>query len=191
MLNPYVPPNSNGEPITELYFPETFKKLSINKAIRYLRDAEFHAKNHSKEMSTRVGAMVIGPTDDPRSSGYNGAVRDSKADVDWRINTKPEKYNWIAHAEENAICNAARTGVKLYNSIMFTTHFPCINCARLIVQSGIRIVISSAPDDYFMERWAESVSRSVSLFDECKVKAYCLLPDHFVPANQIITPFAI
>ncbi len=177
--------------VTSLIFPETKERLSHQKAMRYMKDVEFHAQNHSKEATTKVGALVIGPTDDPRSTGYNGAVRGSSADVDWRINARPEKYNWISHAEENAICNAARSGAKLYNSIMFTTHFPCINCARLIVQSGIKMVISAAPDKHFMDRWEESVSRSVTMFGEARVGAWILMPDHFASAHEIIVPFAI
>ena len=177
--------------ITYLKFPETHQSLSIKKAIRYMKDAEFHAQNHSKEATTKVGAVIIGPTDSPLSTGYNGAVRGSEADTDWRIDMRPEKYNWISHAEENTICNAARSGARLYNSVMFTTHFPCINCARLIVQSGIRMVISAAPDEHFMDRWAESVSRSVALFGEGNVSAWILLPDRFVSAHEIIKPFPI
>lgn len=181
--------------ITHLKFPETHQSLSIKKAIRYMKDAEFHAQNHSKETTTKVGALIISPMDSPLSTGYNGAVRGSEADVDWRINARPEKYNWISHAEENAICNAARTGARLYNSVMFTTHFPCVSCARLIVQSGIKMVISAMPDEHFLDRWAESVSRSITLFDEGRVFAWFIKDkggfEEFIPAESIIRPFGI
>ena len=177
--------------VDTLYFPETKIRLSHGKAVRYMKDAEFHAQNHSKEATTKVGAVVISTTDSPLSTGFNGAVRGSKADIDWRIQERPEKYNWMSHAEENAICNAARSGARLYNSVMFVTHFPCISCSRQIVQSGIKILISAPPDDHFMERWFESVSRSITLFNESDVEAYILMSDYFVFASDIIKAFEI
>ena len=50
---------------------------------------------------------------------------------------RPNKYIWIEHAERNAIYKAAKLGIKLDKATMFTTHFPCNECARAIVQSGI------------------------------------------------------
>lgn len=124
----------------------------------------------SKDSSTKVGAVVIGPTKEIRSLGYNGAPRGCSADEDERGTTRPEKYFWMSHAEANAISNAARVGIPLAGSTLVVTHFPCMDCARLIVQAGINKVVTNRPDDAFTERWGEHMGRAMRLFDECGVE---------------------
>ena len=50
---------------------------------------------------------------------------------------RPEKYDWIEHAERNAIYAAAREGRKLMGATMYLNKFPCVECARAIAQTGI------------------------------------------------------
>lgn len=45
------------------------------------------------------------------------------------------------HAETNAICHAAKNGVSLKNSKMYVTHFPCINCTKVLIGSGIKEIV--------------------------------------------------
>lgn len=59
---------------------------------------------------------------------------------------RPHKYVFTEHAERNAIYWAARKGVPLYDSIMYLPWFPCADCARAIVQSGIRELVSYEPE---------------------------------------------
>lgn len=124
----------------------------------------------SKDPSTQVGAIVIGPAKEDRSSGYNGAPRGCCADelVDPR-GARPEKYFWFSHAELNAITNAARVGVPLEGCTMYVTHPPCMDCARAIVQAGIRRVVTVSQSDEFCQRWNEHIIRSERLFKECEV----------------------
>lgn len=117
---------------------------------------------------TKVGAIVIGPSKEIRSLGYNGAPRGCAADEDERRN-RPEKYFWFSHAEANVITNAARVGTQLEGCTMLVTHFPCMDCARAIVQAGIKRVIVSAMTDEFQERWKAHIERSTRLFNECGV----------------------
>jgi dCMP deaminase len=63
-------------------------------------------------------------------SGFEGAIHSS------RLKTKPE----VLHAESNAISKLARSSESGDGSVMFVTHAPCIDCAKLIFQSGIRQV---------------------------------------------------
>ena len=136
---------------------------------KYIGVAHAIAK-FSKDQSTQVGAVVIGPTQEVRSMGYNGAPRGCKADEDIRGATRPEKYFWFSHAELNAITNAARVGTPLAGSTIVVTHFPCMDCARAIVQAGIVRVVTNEPDAAFMHRWAEHVKRAMVLFNECRVE---------------------
>ena len=123
----------------------------------------------SKDQSTQVGALILGPTFEVRSLGYNGAPRGCSADEDGRGTTRPEKYFWFSHAELNAITNAARVGTPLDGCVLLVTHPPCMDCARAIVQAGITGVLTRNPGAEFLERWVEHTRRTQQLFEECHV----------------------
>jgi len=125
----------------------------------------------SRDPSTKVGCLVFGPGYEIRASGWNGAPRGCAADVDSRYATRDEKLWWAAHAEANAIANAARVGTALDGCAMLVTHFPCMihGCAKAIVQAGIKQVVCPEPDAAFAERWAEDIRRTRELFYECGV----------------------
>ena len=138
------------------------------KAQQYMEIA-YATSRFSKDESTQVGAVIVGPTNEVRSLGYNGAPRGCRADEDSRGITRPEKYFWYSHAELNAITNAARVGVPLDGSTIVVTHPPCMDCARAICQAGIKRVIAVRPSDDFRARWHEHAVRSARLFEECGV----------------------
>lgn len=142
----------------------------MTKARKFMELAYARAR-FSKDTSTKVGAIIIGPSGEDRSSGYNGAPRGCHADEagDPRREQRPEKYFWFSHAELNAITNAARVGVPLEGCTIYVTHPPCMDCARAIVQAGIKRVVTVRPSAGFVERWEEHMSRSQRLFDECGV----------------------
>ena len=78
---------------------------------------------------------------------------------------KPEKYNYIVHAEKNGIYNACRNGVSLKDSICIVTFFPCSECARALIQVGVKTVVSSFPDfDHI--KYGESFKYSLEMFNE-------------------------
>lgn len=145
------------------------------KAQQYMEIA-YATSRFSKDESTQVGAVIIGPTNEVRSLGYNGAPRGCRADEDSRGITRPEKYFWYSHAELNAITNAARVGVPLDGSTIVVTHPPCMDCARAIVQAGIKQVVAARPAAEFAERWIEHTRRVQTLFSECKVGYYEIDP---------------
>lgn len=145
------------------------------KAQQYMEIA-YATSRFSKDESTQVGAVIIGPTNEVRSLGYNGAPRGCRADEDSRGITRPEKYFWYSHAELNAITNAARVGVPLDGSTIVVTHPPCMDCARAIVQAGIKQVVAVRPTAEFAERWAEHIRRTQALFQECGVEYFEIDP---------------
>lgn len=145
------------------------------KAQQYMEIA-YATSRFSKDESTQVGAVIVGPTNEVRSLGYNGAPRGCRADEDSRGITRPEKYFWYSHAELNAITNAARVGVPLDGSTIVVTHPPCMDCARAIVQAGIKQVVAARPAAEFAERWIEHTRRVQTLFSECKVGYYEIDP---------------
>jgi len=94
----------------------------------------------SKDDSTKIGAVIVGPDNEIRTTGYNSFPRKISDFVDERKKA-PEKYFWLEHAERNAIYNAARMGLSLKSCRLYTQLVPCMDCARGIVQSGIEQVI--------------------------------------------------
>ena len=145
------------------------------KAQQYMEIA-YATSRFSKDESTQVGAVIVGPTNEVRSLGYNGAPRGCRADEDSRGITRPEKYFWYSHAELNAITNAARVGVPLEGSTIVVTHPPCMDCARAIVQAGIKQVVTVRPNAEFASRWAEHIRRTQALFQECGVGYFEIEP---------------
>lgn len=139
--------------------------------VKQYMEIAYAAARLSKDPSTQVGAVIIGPSNEIRSLGYNGAPRGCAADEagDDRRDTRPEKYFWFSHAELNAITNAARVGTPLAGCRIYVTHPPCMDCARAIVQAGITEVITVRPPAEFVERWQEHISRTLRLFDECGI----------------------
>jgi dCMP deaminase len=149
--------------------------MTNDKALKYLEVAEAIA-NFSKDRSTRVGAVIVGASNELRSVGYNGAPRGCSADEDDRGSTRPEKYYWFSHAELNAITNAAKVGIPLDGSSLVVTHPPCMDCSRAIVQAGIVHVFVPHWSNEFGVRWIEHISRSRRLFEECGVGFTVLSP---------------
>ena len=95
----------------------------------------------SKDPSTQVGACIVDQNNKILSVGYNGMpIGCSDDEFPWERDGKPEdtKYPYIVHAEMNAIFNASKN---LQGSKVFVTLFPCNECAKAIIQSGIKEVI--------------------------------------------------
>lgn len=114
----------------------------MTRAERYLQLATTIA-GWSKDPSTRVGCVIVGPHNEIRSVGYNGfprSVRDGPTDNAERY-VGELKYLWTEHAERNAIYNAARMGTALDGCALYCTHHPCAACARAVIQSGILLVV--------------------------------------------------
>ncbi len=140
--------------------------ISTVRLQKYESLARSLASIFSKDTSTQVGALIIGPAGETMP-GYNGAPRGCAADEPGdRRSERPEKYFWFEHAERNAIYNAARRGLATEGCSMVVTHPPCMDCARGIVQAGIVSVAWPLPSPEFAERWAEHAGRVLRLFGE-------------------------
>jgi dCMP deaminase len=126
-----------------------------------------HVAEWSKDRSTRVGAVIVGPSNEVRSIGYNGFPRGVDDDVPAR-HERPEKYLWVEHAERNAIYNAARAGISVAGCKMYLPWFPCMDCARAIVQSGIETLVAIQPD-VNDPKWGEDFRRAIDLLKEAGI----------------------
>jgi len=120
----------------------------------------------SKDPSTQVGCVVVGPDREIRSTGFNGLPRGIE-DTSERLNNREIKYPMICHAEENAIMHAARTGISLKNCIAYITWPPCTRCARSLIQAGISEIVYPKELE-IPERWEVDFNMSLNMFKEAK-----------------------
>ena len=109
----------------------------------------------SKDRSTKVGVVIVGPDNEVRSVGFNGFPR-GVPDNYMEYHERPLKYQVTEHAERNAIYNAARIGTALKGCKMYFNWepCPCTDCARAIIQSGISEIIGyDRPFEGKGEQW--------------------------------------
>lgn len=114
----------------------------------------------SKDKSTKLGAVIVGPDNEIRSTGYNSFIRKID-DNNIERQERPEKYYWFEHAERNAIYNASLIGISLKNCKIYTPGMPCADCMRGILQSGItEIILHDTWLKHQPEKWNDSGNRS-------------------------------
>ncbi len=98
------------------------------------------AARRSKDPSTQVGACIVSQDNIIISTGYNGMPKGCSDDeFPWNRDGEENKYPYVVHAELNAILNA--NGRDLRGSRIYVALFPCNECAKAIIQSGIKEVV--------------------------------------------------
>ena len=105
----------------------------------YFMGVAMLAARRSKDPSTQVGACIVSQDNIIISTGYNGMPKGCSDDAfPWNRDGEETKYPFVVHAELNAILNA--NGRDLRGSKLYVALFPCNECAKAIIQSGIREV---------------------------------------------------
>jgi len=105
----------------------------------YFMTIAFVVAQRSLDPETKHGCVVVADDHTILSVGYNSPPRgcdDAKIPL-----TRPEKYDYFAHAEENAISNAAKHGIPLDGSTFYITGIPCTKCFRSIVNVGAHTIV--------------------------------------------------
>ena len=112
----------------------------------------------SKDPSTQVGACIVDKDNKVVSIGYNGMPRHiHDEDLTWNKGEGLDsKYLYVCHAEMNAILNT-RNGSALKDCTLYVTLFPCNECAKAIIQVGIKEVV------YACNKYADTVATQASL----------------------------
>mgnify|MGYP000553797187 FL=1 len=134
--------------------------------LRFLELAR-HISDWSKDPSTKVGCVVVGPDREIRSTGFNGFPRGIEDD-DNRLQNREKKYPMICHAEENAIMHAARIGISLKGNTAYVTWPPCSRCTRSLIQAGINEVVYPSEVE-IPERWEEDFSIAMEMMEEAGI----------------------
>ena len=96
----------------------------------------------SKDNSSQVGACIVSPENKILSLGYNGMpIGCNDDDMPWEREGPPleTKYMYVCHAELNAILNSAHSDLR--GARVYVTLFPCNECAKAIIQAGIKTII--------------------------------------------------
>jgi len=153
----------------------------------YFMGVALLSAQRSKDPNTQVGACIINEQKKIVGIGYNGLpIGCSDDEFPWSREGEflDTKYPYICHAELNAILNKINTD--LQKCTVYVTLFPCHECAKVIIQSGIREVVFLA--DKYSD--SDSVRASKIMFDATGV-AYRQLLDHreevtvrFVPSEE-------
>ena len=122
----------------------------------------------SKDPSTQVGACIVGDDNRILSIGYNGTPNgfpDSDFPWDREGDALNTKYFYVCHAELNAILNFRGNRRDLEGARIYVALFPCNECAKAIIQCGIKEVV------YLSDKYngTEGNIASKRLFDKCGV----------------------
>ena len=143
------------------------------------------AARRSKDPSTQVGACIVSPDNIIISTGYNGMPKGCSDDLfPWEREGEETKYPYVVHAELNAILNA--NGRDLRNSRVYVALFPCNECAKAIIQSGVKEVL------YLSDKYDGTMGNLASkrMLDAAGVKYTKLKMEHdtitldFVPEEE-------
>ena len=133
------------------------KRLDYIKWDEYFMGGALLSAKRSKDPSTQVGACIASMDNKVVTMGYNGMpIGINDEDLPWKrqgVDDLDNKYLYVCHAEFNAILNsyAPVKGCKIY-----VTLFPCNECAKALIQAGIKEVI------YLEEKYPDSIQDRAS-----------------------------
>ena len=133
----------------------------------YFMGVAYLASMRSKDPNTQVGACIVSPENKILSIGYNGFPNGCSDDeFTWAREGEDNKYFYSTHSELNAILNYR--GGSLEGASIYVTLFPCNECAKAIIQCGIREVV------YDSDKYAStpSVIASKKMLDAAGVRYY-------------------
>ena len=131
----------------------------------------------SKDPNTQVGACIVSRDNKILSMGYNGfPIGCSDDEFTWSREGEDNKYLYTTHSELNAILNYR--GGSLDGTTIYVTLFPCNECAKAIIQSGIREVV------YACDKYADTTSVAAS---KRMLRTAGVVLREYVPAGRTVT----
>jgi dCMP deaminase len=145
-----------------------YKRANYINWDQYFMGVALLSAERSKDPNTQVGACIVGEDNRILSVGYNGMPQGCEDDdMPWGRDgdALDSKYLFVCHAELNAILNY-RGGANLKGAKAYVTLFPCNECAKAIIQSGIAEII------YLSDKYAdtEATIASKKMFDMIGIK---------------------
>lgn len=142
----------------------------------YFMGVALLAAKRSKDPNTQVGACIVDCNNIILSTGYNGFPYGCSDDIyPWEREGADTKYNYVVHAELNAILNAR--GKDLKGARLYVDLFPCNECAKAIIQSGVAEVV------YLYNKYPDSAQTVAS---EKMLRSAGVRLTHFTPSMDSI-----
>lgn len=143
------------------------KRTDYLKWDEYFMGVALLSAQRSKDTSTQVGACIVNEDNKILSVGYNGMpIGCNDDDMPWEREGDPleTKYLYVCHAELNAILNNDSGSLK--GTIIYVTLFPCNECTKAIIQSGIKEIV------YLSDKYShtDEVKASKRMLDMAGVK---------------------
>ncbi|XP_076179731.1 deoxycytidylate deaminase [Ptiloglossa arizonensis] len=161
----------------------TNKRISYIDWDEYFMATAFLSAKRSKDPCTQVGACIVNSDKRIVGIGYNGMPTGCSDDeFPWSKNTSnplDSKYLYVCHAEVNAILNKISSDVK--DCIMYVGLFPCNECAKVIIQSGIKVIV------YMLDKASHRIETIASkkMLDAAGIKYRQYIPKN----NKIVIDF--
>lgn len=112
--------------------------MNVNKLETYMKMAH-NVKEMSPDAETKVGAIMLSEEGRIIASSFNGFLRGAPDHT--MPNTRPDKYEFIQHAERNILYNCAYEGIRTKNTTIICTLSPCLECLRACFQSGVTTIV--------------------------------------------------
>ena len=154
--------------------------------IKYFMDIATVVASKSKDR-TKVGCVLVNPNNKQiLSTGFNGFCRDV-ADTPERYADREVKMDYVVHAEANAICFAASSGMSTAGSYAFITLPPCHGCAKLLKQAGVTHVFytperETSQKQEIQDDWRKKTQLSLDILHEAGVRTF-----HCLAVNEEIS----
>jgi len=135
----------------------------------------------SKDPSTKIGAIIVGDSGQIISQGYNGFPRNVD-DNDFRYQQREIKYQFVIHAEMNAILNALYNGASVKGCTLFVYGLPvCNECAKAVIQAGIKSVYILIDEEHTVgNKWKESFKISETMFKVAGISFFIKIDNKWV-----------
>lgn len=154
--------------------------------VKYFLDIASVVASKSKDR-TKVGCVLVNPNNKQiLSTGFNGFCRDV-ADTPERYANREVKMDYVVHAEANAICFAAFSGMSTAGSYAFITLPPCHGCAKLLKQAGVTHVFytperETSQKQEIQDDWRKKTQLSLDILHEAGVQTFhCLTVNEETP----------
>lgn len=152
--------------------------------LRFMRVA-LEVASWSKDRSRHIGCVVVSERRRVRVTGYNGFPEGVDDEIEER-HQRPEKYWWSEHAERNAFNDAASEGISLRGCTLYVLLHPCADCARGIIQVGIKRVVTTMPD-YDDPKYGAEFKAASKMLKEAGVEVW-IVPHMEAPKQQDTNP---
>jgi len=145
----------------------------VTDTLESLLDRAIVAAAASPNQIRKVGALLVTAdrTEIPACNAFPPGVRNLPERV-----VGDNRFIWLEHAERAAIFEAARRGVATDGGLLISTYFPCTDCARAIIQAGVRTVATPRPE-FDDPVWGASFRTSATILAEGAVEVVFLAED--------------